>query len=453
MTDAEINMDKIFREGIKRVDPHSLIRNNLSLDGHGNVIAGHKENKRIYPRTEYRRIVILGAGKASASMAAECEQILGDRITGGAVAVKPGHEEQLSRIEVLKGSHPVPDAASRGAALRIAETANAADGETLVILLISGGGSSLIALPPEGDFPVTLSEITETTNLLLKSGAAIQEVNSVRKHISGIKGGMLAKALHPAAVETFLLSDVVGDDPSVIASGPAFPDSSTFRDALDVLKKYGISDSVPRAVLRRIRAGDDGAIPETPGPDDIVFKKVTTRLLGTNRLALEGCRTKAEELGYKPLLLSSHITGEAREIAKYLAGIARDLCRFSEPLTSPACILSGGETTVTVSGSGKGGRNQECALSFLREVMLNPDDFRGITFLSGGTDGNDGPTDAAGAFASPEILCGGMKRGLDLEKYLAENDSYRYFDTVDALYRTGPTNTNVCDIHILTIEE
>ncbi|MFP4383388.1 MAG: glycerate kinase [Spirochaetia bacterium] len=452
MTRGETHADLIFRNGISRVDPGELIRRNLSVSGN-TLKTGHAAEAAEYDLDKYRKIMVLGAGKASTAMASETQKILGTRITRGVVAVKTGEGDIAGRIDLLRGDHPVPGENSRRAADRMLELARKADEETLVLLLFSGGGSALLANPASGEYPVTMAEMKETTSMLLASGAVINEVNCVRKHLSDIKGGNLAKALSPAAVEVFLLSDVIGDDPSAIASGPAFPDHTTYQEAFAVLSDYGLTGKVPRAVLRRLRAGVAGEIPETPGPGDPAFGKVRTRLIGSNRLALEGCREEAERLGYSTLILSSHVTGEAREAAKFSAGIARDLVRFSEPLSPPACILSGGETTVTIKGAGKGGRNQESSLAFLMEIMKNPGGFSNITYLSAGTDGNDGPTDAAGAFASPEVLNGAEQAELDPRDYLENNDSYSFFKRAGGLYRTGFTGTNVCDIQIILIEQ
>lgn len=452
MTRGETHADLIFRKGISRVDPEELIRQNLSVSG--NILkAGNGAETAEYDLSEYRNIVVLGAGKASAAMAAAAEKILGQRITKGAVAVKSGEGDIAGRIDLLRGDHPIPGENSRRAADRILELAREADEETLVLLLFSGGGSALLANPASKEHPVTMEETRRTTGLLLASGAAINEVNCIRKHLSDIKGGNLAKALSPAASEVLLLSDVIGDDPSAIASGPVYPDHTTYSEAVDILNRYGITAKVPPAVKKRLEAGSAGEIPETPGPEDSVFRKTRTRLIGTNRFALEGCREEAERLGYRTLILSSHITGEAREAVKFPAGIARDLVRFSEPIPPPACILSGGETTVTVKGGGKGGRNQESALAFLIEIMKNPGGFNNITYLSAGTDGNDGPTDAAGAFASPEILKRAEQAGISPREYLRNNDSYSFFEAAGGLYRTGFTGTNVCDIQMILIEQ
>jgi glycerate 2-kinase len=293
--------------------------------------------------------------------------------------------------------------------------------------------------------------VQETTSALLSCGATIDEMNAIRKHLSRIKGGRLARLLFPATTLSFILSDVVGDRLDTIASGLTVSDQSTFGDALRIIKKYGLEHTVPEVVLKILQAGEKGLIEETPKKGDPALSKVTNILLGTNYTALLAAAKKAKLMGYNTAVISSQIIGEAREAAKLFFGIARDILIHDLLLKKPACVIAGGETTVTLRGSGRGGRNQEISLSFLSQMEKDRDQAEGIYFLSASTDGNDGPTDAAGAFATKDILRVSIKKQLDIEEHLKHNDSYSFFSLLDALLITGPTNTNVCDIHIVLV--
>lgn len=446
---------EIFDAAVARVDPEAMIRNSLTIEGDDLVVDTGLESAR-YHLSDYGRIRVVGAGKASGKMARAIESLLGDRIEDGLVAVKDGQTEPLARIRMVEAGHPVPDARSVEAAKSmLAMAAECAESEArgircLAIVLVSGGGSALLCAPAEG---LDLAEKAATTKLLLASGATIQEMNAVRKHLSAVKGGRLARAFAPSDVLALLLSDVVGDDLDVIASGPCTPDSSTWEDAKEVLVRRGVMDRLPRRIADHIESGCAGKIEDTPKAGDPGLATTKTILIGTNRLALLAAEKRARELGYSTLSLSSRITGEAREIALVYAGIAEDIAASGFPLKAPACLVAGGETTVTLRGSGKGGRNQEMALAFL-DAMSRGRVKRGTggeVFLSGGTDGNDGPTDAAGAWASAGILAAASARGLDPAQALADNDSYAFFDASGGLVKTGPTGTNVCDIQVLIV--
>ncbi len=386
----------------------------------------------------FRNIYVIGAGKAGASMAKAAEHVLGKRITAGLINVKDGHVTPLKKIELNECGHPVPDERGVTGARRIAQIAESADGNDLVVCLISGGGSALLPLPAEG---ITMEQKQAVTRLLLACGANIHEINTVRKHMSRIKGGQLARLAAPATVETLILSDVIGDDLDVIGSGPTAPDSSTFSDAVKILQRYGIWDEVPEPVTQRLRAGVRGGIPETPKPGDPIFGRVRNLVIGSNRLALTAAARRAKDLGFRTLLLASEIQGETRDVARMHAAIAREVVRTGHPVKPPACIISGGETTVTLSGGGLGGRNQEFALAAAIDIAGLP---KTLVF-SAGTDGTDGPTDAAGAMADGETL----ERKPDARDYLARNDSYNYFKPLNDLVMTGPTNTNVMDVHLI----
>ncbi len=383
-------------------------------------------------------------------MAAAAERILGKRIAEGLINVKDGHlarnkdgcVARLRHIELNQCRHPVPDSRGVAGSRRIAQIAQAAGSEDLVLCLISGGASALLPLPAP---PVTLAANQRVTRMLLACGADIHEFNTVRKHLSLIKGGQLARLAWPASVEALLLSDVIGDDPAVIGSGPTAPDPTTFADVGRIFARYGIHKQVPGPVRRRVEQGTRGEIPETPKPGDPIFQHVRNTIIGSNRLALDAAARRARQFGFRPLVLSSEIQGETREIARMHAAIAREVARFGAPVRPPVCIISGGETTVTLRGKGLGGRNQEFVLAAALDIAGLPN----TVVFSGGTDGTDGPTDAAGALADGATLA----RKPDAEAYLRDNDSYHYFEPLGDLVKTGPTLTNVMDVRLILIGE
>jgi hydroxypyruvate reductase len=373
-------------------------------------------------------------------MARATERVLGRRITAGLINVKYGHTTRLRRIELNQCGHPVPDEAGASGAARIAALAASAGPGDLVLCLISGGASALLPLPAEG---ITLAEKQDTTRQLLACGANIHEMNALRKHISRIKGGQLARLAAPAAVEALLLSDVIGDNLDVIGSGPTAPDASTFAGVAAMLDRYGIRASIPAAVRDRIERGVRGEIAETPKPGDPLFARVRNTVIGSNRLALDAAAVAARSLGYRTLILSSQIQGETREVARMHAAIARDIAETGRPLKPPACIITGGETTVTLRGEGLGGRNQEFVLAAAIDIAGLD---RAVVF-SAGTDGTDGPTDAAGAIADGATL----SRNPDARRFLDANNSYHYFEPLGDLVITGPTNTNVMDVRLILV--
>lgn len=443
--------ETIARAGFDRVDPEKMIEQALSIEDNHLVVATEYERHEL-DLSRFTKVVVLGAGKATAKMARAVEAVLGDRVREGLISVKYGHTAELRTVRIIEAGHPVPDENSMRAAGETVRIASEADEQTLVLVLISGGGSALLTLPYQDEsHELTLSDMQDTTNLLLSSGATIQEINTIRKHISAVKGGRLAAHAAPATVLSLILSDVVGDNLESIASGLTVPDPDTGADAWATVLRYGLQDRIPPRVARLLAACIEDPRLDTPKPKDPVFARVHNVLIGTNAQALEAARVKAEELGYNTLVLSSQVTGEAREIAKFYAAIAVDLVSDSRACAVPACILAGGETTVTIRGTGKGGRNQEMAAAFLSEIAKRPAAFAGVTFLSAATDGNDGPTDAAGGFASPELLAAAKEALLNLEQTLADNNSYEYLEMAGALFKTGPTNTNVCDLQILLV--
>ena len=449
MRDAVADAEAIFRAGLARVDPLAMMGRVLTLDGDLLRVTTETEC-HAYDLARYRHIYVLGAGKAAARLALGLERILGDRIADGVAAVKEGYRETLSRIRLLEAAHPVPDARGVAAAREVLALAGKAGPDDLVIVLVSGGGSAILAAPLKlPGHRLTLADKQQTTRVLLSCGATIQEINCVRKKLSAVKGGRLAAAIAPAHCLGLLLSDVVGDDLDVIASGPTVPDPTTGADALAVLARYGVTDTVAPDALAVLNDVAAGRAPDTPKPGDPAFTHTRTVLVGTNFQALLAARDKAAALGYATVIVTSHLTGEAREMANLFLGMARDIAEYGVPLPRPACVIAGGETTVTLRGHGKGGRNQEMALAYLAGLGRDAKNAEDAVFLAASTDGSDGPTDATGAFASLDILRRGQSLGLDAARYLADNDAYHYFEAVGALLITGPTNTNVCDIKVL----
>jgi glycerate 2-kinase len=429
----------IFRAAVKAADPVEAVLRSFRLRGGSLEAGGHG-----YKLNRFERIFVIGAGKASAAMARAVERVLGRQISGGLINVKYGHTAMLKRIELNECGHPDPDEAGVRGAARIAAIADQAGERDLVICVISGGASALLPAPAA---PVTLAEKQAITRLLLRCGADIGEINAVRKHISSIKGGQLARLAFPASVISLLLSDVIGDTLDVIGSGPTVADASTFADAQAVLRKYGIDRKAPAAVRERIERGVAGEIPETPKPGDPALSRTQNVVVGSNLLAVNAAAAKARELGLRTMVLSTFIEGETRDVARMHAAIARQARVYGQPLRGPACIITGGETTVTIRGNGKGGRNQEFALA----AAIDLDGLDDVLILSGGTDGTDGPTNAAGALADGRTCRRAAKLGLIAKEYLANNDSYHFFEPLGDLLITGPTNTNVMDVRLILI--
>ena len=452
------HLKEIFISAVKRVDPYQMIINHVHR--HGDTLKINFEtNTFSLDLDNFHNIYVIGAGKATAKMAKAIAEILKNRINRGIIAVKYGHSEPepVQRIRVIEAGHPVPDENSMRSALEIEKISKLTDEKTLVINLISGGGSALLASPimwssESKIISLTLDDMQKTTQILLSCGAPIEEINCIRKHISNIKGGKLARMMYPATLLNFILSDVVGDRLDTIASGLTTFDETTYDDALKIIEKYGIGKDIPEKVRFILEAGKEGLIQETPKKNANLFSKVYNVLIGTNHTALLAAKKAARERGYDTAVLSSQITGEAMEAAKFYFGIAMDIKKHDLLLEKPACVIGGGETTVTIKGSGKGGRNQELALSFLSEMKKEKKQTDGICFLAASTDGNDGPTDAAGAFASQEILEKSEEMSLSIQYFLENNDSYSFFDWIGYLFKTGPTNTNVCDIQIAIVK-
>jgi len=433
--DSKDVLTQIFSAAVAAADPYIAVKNSLTL-APGLLKAGDVR----YSLADIHNIYIVGAGKAAYGMARAAEDVLGALVKEGAVVTKDGHGGRLKQVLVYEASHPVPDLRGLEAGDRMLKIAEGAGEGDLVIALLSGGASSLMVQPLPG---ISLGDKQEATRLMLSSGADIAEVNCVRKHLSAIKGGRLALAAAPARVLALIISDVPGDDLGVIASGPTAPDETTFIQAAEILKMRGVYDRMPEAVRAALSEGGAGLLPETPKPDDKVFEGVHNVIVGSNRASLSKAAEVAGYMGFAVLTLEAPVTGEAKEVA---ARLSKDVIAAHETGT-PKCLLFGGETTVTVKGAGRGGRNQEMALAF----ALGVDGARQCSALFAGTDGADGPTDAAGAFVDGETAQRARESGLDPVSFLADNDSNRFFEVLGDLFVTGPTGTNVMDLGIILI--
>jgi hydroxypyruvate reductase len=436
--------EAIFHAAIAAVDPGAALRRTLRYDGARLMLP----NGSVYALERFDRLLVVGAGKGAAAMAQAAEALLGERLTAGLVVVKYGHAVPLRTIELAEAAHPVPDAAGLAATARILRLLEGADERTLVLCLLTGGASALLEHPLPG---LTLADIQETTALLLAAGADVRELNTVRKHLSAVKGGRLAAAAYPATVLALVLSDVIGDPPEIIASGPTVPDPSTYAEAWAILERHRLSDVVPPRVAAHLSCGLRGEIPESPKPGDPRLARSRTVVIGNLHEALVAAQATAQRLGYRSTLLTETLQGDAVAAARHLAHMALNEERSTK---ERRCLLAGGETTVQVIGNGKGGRNQHLALAFAREVSGHPR----ISLLAAGTDGTDGPTDAAGAHVDGNTIARARALGLDPDDFLARSDSYTFFALLDARsgephhFRPGPTGTNVMDIDIILIE-
>jgi len=432
----------VLEAALNSVDPYKAVLNNLKIVD-GKLRVGNFEASL----DDLRKIVVIGGGKAGGAMAEAVESVLGDRVSGGCVNVLQGTEFRynLKKIRLQGASHPIPNNDGvRGVAEMLMLISSMRE-KDLVICLISGGGSALMPYPAEG---ISLEDKQDVTSRLLMKGATIDDLNAVRKHLSAIKGGQLARRCYPTRVVSLILSDVVGDPLDTIASGPTSPDTTTFRNAVDVLKKYKLWDDICSQVRERLEYGVKKVIVETPKPGDEIFNHVTNIIVGNNSIAAESAAEAAEALGYNSLIVSTMVEGEAAEVGTVLAGIARELAAKGRPLKPPAAVIVGGETTVNVRGSGRGGRNQELALSLARRIT-------GLKAVAASlaTDGIDGPTEASGAIVDGETSTKASKAGLSIEKFLAENDSHSFFKKIGDTIVTGPTGTNVNDLVLIITSE
>jgi glycerate 2-kinase len=426
----------ILKAGIAAADPADAVRRALTNDG-GRI---RLEDGQAVDLSSAWNVTVVGAGKAAAAMAGGVLDVLGSRVRGGVIAVPHGTPAAPPPLETWEAAHPAPDAHGLAAAAAALRAAREADGDALVLCLLSGGASALWAAPPPG---VGLTELRAVTRALMEAGAPIGDLNAVRKHLSTMAGGRLACAAAPAAVVTLAISDVVGGAPDVIGSGPTVPDPTTFSDALEALRRRGVQP--PASVQAHLHAGLAGDVPETPKPGDPRYAKTAIRLVASGRDALAGAAAEAERRGYRTAVVADDVEGEARDVARHAAGLARGT--LAEGAEHPVALLMGGETTVTVRGSGRGGRNQELALALGIEL----EGVDGVLAAAVGTDGVDGPTDAAGGIADGGTVARGRAQGLDAGRALADNDSHTFLSAAGDLIVTGPTGTNVNDLLVILV--
>lgn len=434
-----IDAKEILLSAINAVKGEVCVRNNLKREG--NVLSVGKE---IINLQEFSKVIVVGGGKAVANMAKALEEILLDKITEGIINVKYGHREGLNKIKINEAAHPIPDYKGMSGASEIMRLVLQAIDDCLIIVVISGGGSALLPLPEDD---ISLEDKQATNEQLLKCGASINEINIIRKHISMIKGGKLAYAAYPAKVLSLIISDVVGGKLSDIASGPTAPDDTTFKDCKQIISKYNLYDKLPKSVIDHIEKGLNGRVSETIKSDSFIFKKVSNVIIGSNIIALEAAGAKAKELGYRVEIISSDLQYDVDLAADYYKRLIEEGVKKAFNDGRSYCYIAGGEIVVKVIGKGKGGRNMHLALSLLKRVK----DLNGYLFCAVGTDGTDGPTDAAGAFIDPFIYNKSIKLNVDYSKYLENYDSYNFFKRINNLIITGPTGTNVMDLHLLLI--
>jgi hydroxypyruvate reductase len=392
-----------------------------------------------------KRVFVVGAGKAGTPMAQAAAAVLGDRLSGGLVIVKEGYAgDALQGIEIVEAGHPLPDERGVAAATRLLQLVDGAGVDDLVLVLVSGGGSALLTLPADG---ITLDDMIAMTGVLLRCGATINEINTLRKQCSQIGGGRLAQRAAPAHVATLILSDVVGSPLDVIASGPTVPDSTTFADAWAVVERYDLATQLPSAIIAHLQRGLAGVVPSTPKAGDPCFHRTINIVVGSNAIAAQAAKQAAQEQGFNTLVLTTYLQGEARTVGAVLASVAREMALHDQPIGKPALLIAGGEPTVTLHGDGKGGRNQEVALGAVQELAGLPD----TTLVALATDGGDGPTDAAGAVATGETLARAHQAGLDPYAFLQRNDAYHFWAALDDLLLPGPTLTNVNDLVFVAV--
>jgi len=441
MTVSELrqNAREIWEAALHAANPSTSLHNAIQVSDGVLAVAG-----RLLPLEG--RLIVVGAGKAAARMAQVVEEIAGRHIAGGLVVTKYDHGLPLDRIRLVEAGHPIPDENGVRAVRDTQALLSDLKPNDIVLSLISGGGSALWPSPAEG---ITLEEKQNVTQMLLRAGATIQELNGVRKHLSGIKGGQLARWASPARVISLIMSDVIGDPLDFIASGPTAPDTTSFNEALATIRKYGVQPAP--AILGRLEAGARGEIAENPKPGDSIFRHVDNLIIANNRLLVEAASKKAKELGFHTMILGTELEGEAKDVARFLSVIGREVVRSGNPVRRPACILTAGETTVAVRGSGLGGRNQEMALAWAIAAASSQSELPPTCFASVATDGTDGPTDAAGGIVDPSTCSRAVQLELVPSKFLAENDSYHFLKATGDLIVTGPTQTNLMDIQILLV--
>ena len=424
----------ILQAALESVDPAAAVRRQLRREG--DTLWASDVG---YDLGEVGRIFVVGAGKAGAPMARAVEEVLGDRISSGQVTVKYEHLLSTRIVMLQEAGHPIPDEAGVAGSRAIVRLLESAEEDDLVICLISGGGSALMTLPIDG---ISLADTKAVTGSLLRAGATINEINAIRKHLDQLKGGQLARLAYPARTVSLILSDVVGNPLDVIASGPTVPDTSSFAEAYGLLQRHELLEEVPQSVVSHLRRGTSGEVAETPKAGDPAFARTLNLIVASNTIAAEAAERAAHDAGMHAMLLSTYIEGEAREVGKVLGALAKEVLASGRPVERPACLIVGGETTVTLRGKGKGGRNQEMALA----AALSIQDLEDVTIVCLATDGTDGPTDASGALADGSTIRRAREHGLDPWHFLETNDSYYYFSPLNDLLLTGPTNTNVNDL-------
>jgi len=429
----------IFQASLQGADPRRCVKRFLKVEA--GVFSTGDFRKKL---KDINKIIVVGAGKAAAVMAQAAEEVLQDRIDHGLIITTKGAKVPLKKIEMYYGGHPFPDEKGAKGTERIMETVARAGQDDLVLCLLSGGGSALLVAPCEG---ISLEDKKQMTQMLLECGATIDEINTMRKHISKVKGGRLAKAAYPAQTVSLILSDVIGDRIDSIASGPTAPDPTTFGDCFDIIEKYDLMDRMPGPIKLFLQENKGTQGTETIKPGDPVFERVENLIIGSNLLALKEAEIKAKALGFHTLLLSAAISGDTGKAAEEHALLARNIRQGKSQPSPPACVVSGGETTVVVKGAGKGGRNQEFVLTAAMQI----NGLRDVVIASMNTDGIDGPTDACGTMCDGFTVSRAKEMNLDPEDYLRRNDSYHFFEQLDDLVKTGPTNTNVMDIHIVLV--
>lgn len=429
-------LTEIMAAALHAVDPANAVRRALRRDGTA-IVVGERRYEQI------KRVIVVGAGKAGAPMTEAVVDALGERVDTGLVIVKHGHGGitggRVGRITLLEGGHPVPDERGMAAAQQLAALLENLDADDLVLALVSGGGSALLTLPVP---PLRLHDLQALTDALLRCGAPIGEINTLRKHCTALGGGQLARRAAPAQVASLIVSDVVGSPLDVIASGPTVPDPSTFAGAWAIVERYKLETVLPAAIIMRLQQGIEGTVAETPKPDDALWERVQNQVIASNAVAAEAAVVEARERGFNAMLLTTFLEGEARDVGRMLAGVARELVQRGGPIPRPALIVAGGETTVTLHGAGMGGRNQEVALGAAEGLSGLPH----AVLVALATDGGDGPTDAAGAVVTGDTLDRARRLGLNPATFLQRNDSYNFFTVLDDLLRCGPTLTNVNDL-------
>jgi len=430
----------LLKAALEAADPAAAVSRSLRFKKSRLIVLDPTENppkKLVYELNGVRRIFVIGAGKAAPAMAAAIESVLGPRITDGLVITKAAGLRPLRRIRVRTAGHPIPNRAGRIGSEKLIDLVTGLGPDDLVLFLLSGGASALLPFPAKG---ISLRDKRRVTDQLLRSGATIQEINAVRKHLSRLKGGQLAALCRPARV-------VSGNPVDAIGSGPTAADPTTFKDAVTILKKYRLWNAAPHSIKRYLEAGRRGARRETPKPGDPLFRRVQNVIIGDNRTVVGAVAEQARASGWNTMVLTTKLQGEAREAAAWFGRLAREVRVERKPIPRPACLVAGGELTVTVSGKGSGGRCQELALAAVKEI----NGFPGTMLAAFGTDGRDGPTDAAGAVVDGKTLLRALRKGLDPESYLARNDSHRFFKKLGGLIQTGPTGTNLNDIYLLLV--